>query len=47
MFSLIPSDTNDPQELMRRLAPNKQTINYTNLIDSCQAHLSVQYALNI
>ena len=25
MFSLIPSDANDPQGLMRRLASNKQT----------------------
>ena len=25
MFSLIPSDANDPQGLMRRSAPNKQT----------------------
>ena len=25
MFSLIPSDANDPQGLMRRLEPNKQT----------------------
>ena len=25
MFSLIPSDANAPQGLMRRLAPNKQT----------------------
>ena len=24
MFSLIPSDANDPQGLMRRYAPNKQ-----------------------
>ena len=25
MFSLIPTDANDPQWLMRRKAPNKQT----------------------
>ena len=25
MFSLIPSDANDPQGLMRRYEPNKQT----------------------
>ena len=25
MFSLIPSDANDPQGLMRRKEPNKQT----------------------
>ena len=25
MFSIIPSDANNPQRLMRRLAPNKQT----------------------
>ena len=25
MFSLIPSDANDPQALMRRYEPNKQT----------------------
>ena len=25
MFSIIPSDANDPQGLMRRSAPNKQT----------------------
>ena len=27
MFSLIPSDANDPQGLMRRSAPNKQKKN--------------------
>ena len=26
MFSLIPFDANDPQGLMRRKEPNKQTI---------------------
>ena len=28
MFSLIPSDANDPQGLMRRKEPNKQTIHF-------------------
>ena len=32
MFSLIPSDANDPQGLMRRQEPNKQT-NYCTLSD--------------
>ena len=31
MFSLIPSDANDPQGLMRRKEPNKQTNKQTNL----------------
>ena len=28
MFSLIPSDANDPQGLMRRKAPNKQNLHF-------------------
>ena len=31
MFSLIPSDANDPQVLMRRYAPNNQTKSRKNL----------------
>ena len=39
MFSLIPSDANDPQGLMRRLAPNKQ-INGPRLEKTCLRRFS-------
>ena len=32
MFSLIPSDANDPQGLMRRKKPNKQTNKHSYLL---------------
>ena len=34
MFSLIPSDANDPQGLMRRFEPNKQTNKYVSFIST-------------
>ena len=57
MFSLIPSDANDPQGLMRRKEPNKQT-NRTSVASlyveadepslySRREKLSLQYALRL
>ena len=40
MFSLKPSDANDPQGLMRRLAPNKQTNKTKSEFSECFHTLS-------
>ena len=41
MFSLKPPDANDPQGLMRRKEPNKQTISLSRVTDTAVACSSV------
>ena len=42
MFSLIPSDANDPQGLMRRKEPNKQTNKQANIFLSSWRNRELQ-----
>ena len=43
MFSLIPSDAKDPQGLMRRKAPNKQTNNRKLSENSYKLKIQVEF----